>query len=66
MQGVKFQFNEQEQHVTISVDVSRLIQPINTDQLLSVFLTTPVIPSPMFHVSSAAILLHFQSNPCPW
>ena len=41
MQGVKFQFNEQEQHVTISVDVSRLIQPINTDQLLSVFLTTP-------------------------
>ncbi|MDG1814924.1 MAG: FapA family protein [Glaciecola sp.] len=41
MQGVKFQFNEQEQHVTASVDVSKLSNPIDTEQLVTVFLTTP-------------------------
>ncbi|MDG1469170.1 MAG: FapA family protein, partial [Glaciecola sp.] len=41
MQGVKFQFNQKEQHVIVSVDVSQLTGPIDTAQLLTLFLTTP-------------------------
>jgi hypothetical protein len=41
MQGVKFKFNKKEQHVTVSVDVSQLTGPIDTAQLLTLFLTTP-------------------------
>lgn len=41
MQGVKFQFNEQEQHVNVAVDVSKLSNPIDTAQLVEHFLTTP-------------------------
>ena len=41
MQGVKFQFNQKEQHVTVSVDVSQLTGPIDTAQLITLFLTTP-------------------------
>ena len=41
MQGVKFQFNEKEQHVIVLVDVSQLTGPIDTAQLITLFLTTP-------------------------
>lgn len=41
MQGVKFQFNEEEQHLTVSVDVSQITKPLDTEQLVSLFLTTP-------------------------